>query len=50
MGNQHTYEIGEQNNFGQQKTQADIAQDLNITTQQLRNYKKLLTLIPTGYG
>ncbi|MNW30379.1 hypothetical protein D3C74_72650 [compost metagenome] len=44
--NQHTYEIGDQNNFGQQKTRADIAQELNITTQQLRNYKKLLTLIP----
>jgi hypothetical protein len=44
--NQHTYESAEQNNFGQQKTQADIAHELNITTQQLRNYKKLLTLIP----
>ncbi|MET3208801.1 UNVERIFIED_CONTAM: hypothetical protein ABIC26_001740 [Paenibacillus sp. PvR008] len=44
--NQHTYGIGEQNNFGHQKTQTNIANDLNITTQQLRNYKKLLTLIP----
>ncbi|WP_013309539.1 hypothetical protein [Paenibacillus polymyxa] len=44
--NQYTYEIGEQNYFGRQKIQTNIAQDLNITTQQLRNYKKLLTLIP----
>ncbi|AET62138.1 hypothetical protein ACWHAM_20290 [Paenibacillus terrae] len=29
-----------------QKTQADIAQELGITKQQLHNYKKLLTLIP----
>ncbi|MET3210092.1 UNVERIFIED_CONTAM: hypothetical protein ABIC26_003040 [Paenibacillus sp. PvR008] len=44
--NQYTDKSAEQNNFGQQKTQEDIANDLNITTQQLRNYKKLLTLIP----
>ncbi|WP_137062041.1 hypothetical protein [Paenibacillus terrae] len=45
-GNQYVSKEADQNNFGQQKTQADIAQELNITTQQLRNYKKLLTLIP----
>ncbi|MET3210069.1 UNVERIFIED_CONTAM: uncharacterized protein YkuJ [Paenibacillus sp. PvR008] len=44
--NQYKDKSAEQNNFGQQKTQEDIANDLNITTQQLRNYKKLLTLIP----
>ncbi|WDZ63906.1 hypothetical protein MF628_07995 [Paenibacillus polymyxa] len=43
--NQHTYEIGERNYFTHQKTQTDIAQELNITKQQLHNYKKLLTLI-----
>ncbi|MDQ0496939.1 hypothetical protein QOZ95_005139 [Paenibacillus brasilensis] len=44
--NQYTYGIGEQNNFGHQKTQADVAQELGITKQQLHNYKKLPTLIP----
>ncbi|MDP1512547.1 hypothetical protein L8C07_00250 [Paenibacillus sp. CMAA1739] len=39
MSNQYTYEIDEQNNFSHQKTQTNIADDLNITTQQLRNYK-----------
>lgn len=32
--------------MGLVKTQEDIANDMNITAQQLRNYKKLLTLIP----
>ncbi|ASR47680.1 hypothetical protein B4V02_13845 [Paenibacillus kribbensis] len=36
----------DRNNFALAKTQEDIANDLNITTQQLRNYKKLFTLIP----
>lgn len=44
--NQYTNGIGESNNFTHKKTQTDIAQELNITKQQLHNYKKLLTLIP----
>lgn len=38
--------IGDQNNLGDQKTQKDLAKQLNITDEQLRNYKKLTTLIP----
>ncbi|MDQ0496906.1 hypothetical protein QOZ95_005106 [Paenibacillus brasilensis] len=44
--NQYTNGIGESNNFTHQKTQTDIAQELDITKQQLHNYKKLLALIP----
>ncbi|TKH39089.1 hypothetical protein C1I59_07550 [Paenibacillus polymyxa] len=45
--NKYTNRIGESNNFNPYaKTQADIAQELGITKQQLHNYKKLLTLIP----
>jgi hypothetical protein len=44
QGNQHV-EV-ERNNFASAKTQDDVAQDLNITTRQLQNYKKLLSLIP----
>lgn len=33
LSNQYTYEIGEQNNFSDPKTQTNIAQDLKITTQ-----------------
>ncbi|TKH41891.1 hypothetical protein C1I60_21515 [Paenibacillus terrae] len=43
--NQYKDKSAESNNFTQQKTQADIAQELGITKQQLHNYKKLLTLI-----
>ena len=46
LSNQYTNGIGESNNFTHQKTQTDIAQELNIMKQQLHNYKKLLTLIP----
>lgn len=35
-----------QNNLGLNRTQQDVANDLNVTTEQLRNYKKLLSLIP----
>jgi len=35
----------DQNNFGG-KTQTELAKEFDMTDQQLRNYKKLLTLIP----
>lgn len=45
-GNQHT-KLAKQNNFGLAKpTQADLAKELGVTPQQLRNYKKLASLIP----
>lgn len=36
----------EQNNLAPNKSQSDIAHELNISREQLRNYKKLLSLIP----
>ncbi|WP_155985390.1 hypothetical protein [Paenibacillus maysiensis] len=46
MSNQYRDKSAESNNFTQQKTQTNIAQELGITKQQLHNYTKLLTLIP----
>lgn len=42
--NQHNNSL--RNNFVSSKSQEDVANDLNITTRQLQNYKKLLSLIP----
>ena len=38
--------VGDKNNFGHQKSQSDLAKELNISDQQLLNYKKLTNLIP----
>ena len=38
--------IGEKNNSPHQKLQTDIANEIGLDKTQLRNYKKLLTLIP----
>lgn len=42
---QGNHKIKNPNNFGS-KTQSNLAKQLNITDEQLRNYKKLTTLIP----
>ncbi|WP_207731364.1 hypothetical protein [Clostridium botulinum] len=38
--------FGDQNNLGDQKTQQDLANQIGVTDEQLRNYKKLNELIP----
>lgn len=38
--------IGDQNNFGDQMSQQDLAAKLNMTDQTLRNYKLLTEMIP----
>lgn len=43
--NQYTNEL-ESNNFTEAKTQSDLASELNMTKQQLHNFKKLNDLIP----
>ena len=40
------YINGDGNNFTHQKTQSELAKQLNINERQFQNYKKLTTLIP----
>lgn len=44
--NQYTDKELDQNNLGEAKTQQDLAKQIGVTDEQLRNYKKLNELIP----